>query len=875
MNRYLKTSLTFTFIFSILITFSSNTFCSNLQYTLNNQKITLTASDITDFVIVHLSKDGTIKGGYFMSKIDQNLYSLDYPIPETDWDQFRFVYMTNEGQTETQWFDKNEAESLPSDPPETVDNNQDYFPIKIINNTGKSASDICLTMTGNIPDASEKTMAHLDFQNSELIPISLSDNTSVNENCYTYSKKLSSLQKIGDNTYQFNTPHFVSGRLYISIDAPLPFRINSIPNGLAEPTALSDDPFTGAMDIVYDIVEMNWSPDQNLFVNTSNVDFLSIPLKIQMNLFDGTKIIRGYNIPRNEILERATAYNDLLGGCIVRNDTGEIVRLLGGSYGTILGYIPEDYLKPAIDNAWDNLRGKPIDTSFEGWDISGQVEGDDLLHITASHNYFGTENFTIEKFSSAEAFGGDGILSQGSIIEKKIQAFISAAVHRGVFHNSDLWWNNNKYYKENDFNTGLYNLYSKFLHSVSIEGRCYAFSYDDVNGQEPSIWLPNQKELIITIPSLADQPISETEIIAENDILSIEQDSSAIIDILSNDYSTTGSSLSIESISSPQNGTAAITGNHISYTPSSGFYGSDAFSYSVSDGLNTATAIITVTTTKADDNVTENTIAAQNDTATTDQNTAIIIDVLKNDSCSAGNQLSISEVSNPISGTAEIINNKIKYVPNTSFYGSDSFTYTVTNGISGINANVNITVEEKIVQEQLTHSIEKGILSISSQIFNGYVIAQLAKNGQIVGGYFMSDNKNGNFLLDTTGFSDDFWNEYKFVYMTKEGQKESGWYQKSASTSEAKPINENQGTTSELSYNFNNGNITVSSDAITGYIIIYFAKDDNILGGYYMNNIGNDSFTLDYPISLNEWNKLRFIYMTNQGQKESEWITID
>ena len=140
----------------------------------------------------------------------------------------------------------------------------------------------------------------------------------------------------------------------------------------------------------------------------------------------------------------------------------------------------------------------------------------------------------------------------------------------------------------------------------------------------------------------------------------------------------------------------------------------------------------------------------------------------------------------------------------------------------------------------------------------------------------MINNNNGSFSLNTTDLPDDFWNEYRFVYMTQEGQKESEWYQKTTNSSDEEPIvNENQGATAELSYSIDNSKITVNSTAVTGYIIIHLAKDNNIIGGYYMNSTGNGNFSLDYPIPKSEWNKLRFIYMAKDGQKESEWVTIN
>jgi hypothetical protein len=489
---------------------------SNINHTLENNIIKLNSNVITDFVIVHIAKDGAIQGGYFMNRLDNSNFSLAYPLPEDRWDEYRFVYMTNEGQKESLWYNINSSDpnDVIVDPTPELNN---LFPIKIINNTGKPDSHIYLTMIGRLAD-NENIIGHLNFDSSEMIPIKMSDNNPQTEVCFEYAIQLSSLHKDNEKSL-FYVPHFVSGRLYISIDKPLPFKVNAEPASLAEPTAVvhdGDQP-TASWNTIYDIVEMTWKPGQNLFVNTSNVDFFSIPFKIQMNLNDGTKIVRGYDLSRAEIISKAENIGLPLTDSIIKDENGNVLRLLAGTLATQLGIIPDNYLQPAIDSAWNNFKIIPINTNFEGWNVYGKVLQDNSLHITASHDHFGSQSFTIVKPTSFEAFGASGVLASGSIIEKKIQAFIAASINRGVFYDSNLWWNRSKYYQESSSNKGVYNKYAKLLHSVSIEGRCYAFSYDDVNGQDPSIWENNQKELIITIPKLTvnslpepqEQPIEE------------------------------------------------------------------------------------------------------------------------------------------------------------------------------------------------------------------------------------------------------------------------------------------------------------------------------------------------------------------------------
>jgi large repetitive protein len=84
----------------------------------------------------------------------------------------------------------------------------------------------------------------------------------------------------------------------------------------------------------------------------------------------------------------------------------------------------------------------------------------------------------------------------------------------------------------------------------------------------------------------------------------------------------------------------------VTYTPALNFNGSDAFEVTVSDGKGgTDTATVSVTVTPVDDPP-----VAVNDSASTMENTSVIIDVLANDTDIDGGTKTITEVSNPQNG---------------------------------------------------------------------------------------------------------------------------------------------------------------------------------------------------------------------------------
>ncbi|WP_200832439.1 Ig-like domain-containing protein, partial [Cognatazoarcus halotolerans] len=94
---------------------------------------------------------------------------------------------------------------------------------------------------------------------------------------------------------------------------------------------------------------------------------------------------------------------------------------------------------------------------------------------------------------------------------------------------------------------------------------------------------------------------------------------------------------------------------------------------------------------------------AQDDVATTAEDTPVIIDVLGNDSDPDGDTLTITEVGgqpisvgNPVTipegSVALNPDGTLTFTPNPNFNGPVSFDYTVTDGTTPVTATVDVTV---------------------------------------------------------------------------------------------------------------------------------------------------------------------------------------
>ncbi len=175
---------------------------------------------------------------------------------------------------------------------------------------------------------------------------------------------------------------------------------------------------------------------------------------------------------------------------------------------------------------------------------------------------------------------------------------------------------------------------------------------------------------------------------AGDDAATTPEDTSVAIDVLANDSDANGDSLSIAALGLPAHGTAVLSGTMVLYTPTLNFYGTDAFTYTISDGFLTDTAPVTVTVTPVNDAP-----VAEDDTITTTEDTPVLINILANDSDVENDPLSIAALGLPAHGTAVLSGTMVLYTPTLNFYGTDAFTYTVSDGHGGTaDALVSVSV---------------------------------------------------------------------------------------------------------------------------------------------------------------------------------------
>ncbi|MBY6204513.1 Ig-like domain-containing protein [Halomonas denitrificans] len=190
-----------------------------------------------------------------------------------------------------------------------------------------------------------------------------------------------------------------------------------------------------------------------------------------------------------------------------------------------------------------------------------------------------------------------------------------------------------------------------------------------------------------TTVSLGDREFLNRAPVAENDVAVAARNGEGVfIDVLANDDDPDGDALSITSVTQPASGSVVNSGEFLTYTPAEGFQGEDSFTYTVSDGTDTATATVTVS-------VANDAPVAQSDSAETVSGVPVLIDVLANDSDPNGDELELVSVSSASGGTTSIVGDSVRYASDAGFTGTDSFTYTVRDaGGAEVTGEVSVTV---------------------------------------------------------------------------------------------------------------------------------------------------------------------------------------
>ncbi len=226
----------------------------------------------------------------------------------------------------------------------------------------------------------------------------------------------------------------------------------------------------------------------------------------------------------------------------------------------------------------------------------------------------------------------------------------------------------------------------------------------------------NCEETIVSVEVLPEGEPNQPPT-ANNDTEEAPLGTPVVIDVLVNDSDPEGSALTVEVTEQPTNGTVMVNQDGtVTYTPNEDApeepY-TDEFTYVACDnGMPQAcdTAMVVIGFGGAPINLPP--VAGDNFDETT-PSTPITIDVLSNDSDPNGDPITVSMITDPVTGTATLNpDGTITYTPDDGFTGNDFFVYVVCDNGTPVlcdTAFVSISVEDPNDFEAVDDQVATGI----------------------------------------------------------------------------------------------------------------------------------------------------------------------
>ncbi|MBE4305104.1 tandem-95 repeat protein, partial [Vibrio parahaemolyticus] len=231
------------------------------------------------------------------------------------------------------------------------------------------------------------------------------------------------------------------------------------------------------------------------------------------------------------------------------------------------------------------------------------------------------------------------------------------------------------------------------------------------------------------------------------DKATVVEDTPTIIKVLGNDtFEGDDKVVSLDTNNGPANGTVSVNPDgSVTYTPNDNYHGADSFTYIVTSGGVSESTTVNVDVTPVNDAP-----VAKDDIATTQEDTAVTIDVLPNDTDIDGDTLRIDSASVPSDqGTVEIVDGKLVFTPAENFNGDAEITYTVTDGELTDEAKVSVTVnpvnDAPTIKVDAVESITENAVSTDTVVATLTVRDTDTPEDQLT--VSLENNSNGYFVL--------------------------------------------------------------------------------------------------------------------------------
>jgi glycosyl hydrolase family 64 (putative beta-1,3-glucanase) len=280
----------------------------------------------------------------------------------------------------------------------------------------------------------------------------------------------------------------MSGRVYVSIGGPIPFRVVGTPGGvgLQHPAGwVESDP---SYRLLHDFAELT-NGDAGLWCNTSMVDMFSIPLQFEV---EGTSTRTAGAVTEGGRARAFAALAALPGwsGLVVDD-----LRVIAPGHGVDAGRFAPDYLDAYIAACWDRYQARDLVVATDAGTVVGRAEGPDG---PLAFRRDGAVVTRIARPTTRDVLYCDGALAAPNDgVTGPIAAVLGAALNRStLLDHPDQPTTDPSTFHPSGVTT---NDYVRIVHEITADGRAYGFAFDDVAERAPLVHDPAPSSLTLTL----------------------------------------------------------------------------------------------------------------------------------------------------------------------------------------------------------------------------------------------------------------------------------------------------------------------------------------------------------------------------------------
>ncbi|KAI9047434.1 hypothetical protein LZ554_008153 [Drepanopeziza brunnea f. sp. 'monogermtubi'] len=277
------------------------------------------------------------------------------------------------------------------------------------------------------------------------------------------------------STTTVTIPQLAGGRIWFSVGEELHFLINPGP-ALVEPSI--SNPSDPNIDIEWDFCEFTFA-NNSIYANISYVDFLSMSISLTLTPTQGAgQIVLGLKPNGFQSVVDGLQAQNLVDSNdwhkLVYTANGKPLRVLSPNNAIVMngGNLFQNYYDPYVNQVYEKYASRPlqIDTQAQWGLVSGTVSNNAI-------SFPGLGAFP--KPTTADIFScSSGPFADNAGALGPLTARIAAGFNRSTLLNEQVHPNQEKV--DEFYKAGITNHYARLVHEANLDGRGYAFPYDDV-----------------------------------------------------------------------------------------------------------------------------------------------------------------------------------------------------------------------------------------------------------------------------------------------------------------------------------------------------------------------------------------------------------